>query len=225
MGERTTEPVGTVTRINDPEISPLRMTYQEFLEWSDEDTHAEWVNGEVIKFMPPKLPHQTLSHFLASLIGLFVEIFRLGRVLQAPFEIRLRNSLREPDVFFIANEHLDRLTEDRVNGAPDLIIEIVSKDSMQRDTEDKFDEYEAEGVLEYWIIDNRPRRRRAEFYHLDASGVYQSIAPDVNGIYQSEVSPGFWLRVEWLWQDRPEAWRALREILGPDGIARALRSE
>ncbi|MER3485893.1 MAG: hypothetical protein C4345_07940, partial [Chloroflexota bacterium] len=68
--------------------------------------------------------------------------------------------------------HLDRLTPERVVGPPDLIIEVVSEDSEHRDRVDKFNEYEAAGVPEYWIVDNRPQRRRAYFYRLGAEGQY-----------------------------------------------------
>ena len=88
---------------------------------------------------------------------------------------------------------------------------------------DKFDEYEAAGVPEYWIIDNRPERRRAQFYQLDDSGQYQSVLPDAGGIYRSKALSGFWLRAAWLWEDEPDVLRAVAEIVGPDQVAQALR--
>ena len=53
------------------------MSYEEFLAWADEDTHAEWVNGEVIIFMPPLNPHQTVIEFLHHFIGLFIDVFSI----------------------------------------------------------------------------------------------------------------------------------------------------
>jgi Uma2 family endonuclease len=200
----------------------LRMTYEEFLAWSDEDTRAEWVDGEVIELMPPKLSHQTIASFLANLLSLFVELFKLGRIVPAPFEVRLSDrSSREPDILFVSTDRLGQLTDECMNGAPDLVIEVVSKDSVQRDREDKFDEYEAAGVREYWIIDNRPRRRRAEFYTLDASGVFQPITVE-DGILRSKALPGFWLRIEWLWEDNPNLLKALAEIVGRDRLTEML---
>ncbi|MCS6848229.1 MAG: Uma2 family endonuclease [Anaerolineae bacterium] len=214
----------TPTRDGRRPIAHLRMTYEQFLAWSDEDTHAEWVDGEVIQFMPPKLLHQAVANFLANLLSLFVEMLGLGRIISAPFEVRLSDhSSREPDIFFVSNDRLDRLTDERMDGAPDLIVEIVSKESVQRDTEDKFREYEAAGVREYWIIDNRPRRRRAEFYALDSNGKYQLIPVTKDGVFRSIVLPGFWLRTSWLWQERPDVLRALAEVIGPDQVAEALR--
>jgi Uma2 family endonuclease len=201
------------------------MSYEEFLAWADEDTRAEWVNGEVIILMPPLNPHQTLIEFLHHFVGLFVNVLSLGRVRVAPFELKItpEGNSREPDLMFIAKAHLERLTTKRVSGPPDLIIEIVSDDSTHRDRVDKFDEYEAGGVPEYWIIDNRPQRRRALFYQLDEQGQYQSAPVEADGIYRSAVLPGFWLRVEWLWAEQPDVLRALAEVIGPEQMAEALR--
>ena len=66
----------------------LRMSYEEFLAWADEDVHAEWVDGEVIIQMPPKEPHQRVVAFLIQLMGLFIQLYNLGRLLPAPFEMR-----------------------------------------------------------------------------------------------------------------------------------------
>jgi Uma2 family endonuclease len=216
---------GVETPAATPDDKPKEMTYDEFLAWSGEDTHAEWVNGEVIVHMPPKDPHQTLLEFFLKVIGIFIDIFDLGHLRVAPFELKLQpdGPSREPDLMFLQKDHLDRLTPERVIGSPDLIIEIVSNDSVHRDRVDKFDEYEAGGVPEYWIIDNRPQRQRAQFYQLTPNGQYQAIPIEADGIYRSAVLPGFWLRVNWLWKARPEALRAIAEIIGPEQVAEALR--
>jgi Uma2 family endonuclease len=204
----------------------LNMTYEEYLAWANEDTHAEWVNGEVIIFMPAKDPHQSLLIFLTEVIGLFIRIFDLGRLWTAPFELKLHpdGSSREPDLMFLAKSHLDRVTPDRMVGPPDLIIEVVSDDSVHRDRVDKFDEYEAGGVKEYWIIDNRPtHRQRAQFYQLGTDGQYRLIPLEADGIYRSAVLPDFWLKVDWLWEAEPDVLRAIAEIIGPEQVAQALR--
>ncbi len=70
-------------------------------------------------------------------------------------------------------------------------------------------------TTEYWLID--PLRERSEFYRLDAEGRYEVIFAGREGVYRSEVLPGFWLRVEWLWQEPlPHPLRVLGEIAGVD---------
>jgi Uma2 family endonuclease len=187
-----------------PETKPahLKMSYEAFLEWVDEDTHAEWVDGEVIIPMPPKNIHQMTLVFLQRLLGLFVDLFSLGKVSVAPFEVKLKagGSSREPDIFFVSGQNLARLTEDRLVGPPDLIVEIVSADSVRRDREDKLKEYAEAGVPEYWIIDPRQGKQRADFYHRDETGAYRLFATEEDERVESYVLPGFWLHPDWLWQ-------------------------
>src|SRR5215204_682986 len=109
----------------------LTMTYDEYLAWADEDTHAEWVDGEVIVFMPPVIRHQRLVVFLTTLLELYSRMRDLGEVLVAPTEMRLAmvRSAREPDILFVSHEHRDRVAERRIDGPADLVIEVVSDDS------------------------------------------------------------------------------------------------
>ena len=190
-----------------------KMTYEEFLAWADEDTLAEWVNGEVLMTSPASSEHQTISSFLATVIGLYVEQRNVGMLLMAPFQMKLEHG-REPDLIFVAHEHLDRLTKTYLDGPADLVVEIILPESIGRDRGDKFLEYARGGVPEYWLID--PQTHLAEFYHLRA-GHYRLALSGDEGVYHSEVLPGFWLKVEWLWQEPlPSPLRVLGEIAGVD---------
>ena len=202
-------------------IEPFRMTYDEFLAWAGEDTLAEWVAlpggevGEVVMYSPASNRHQHLADFLAVVLRIFVEQRGLGVILSAPFQMRLAQSGREPDLLYVANEHLDQLKETYLDGPADLVIEIVSPESIGRDRGEKFYEYEQGGVPEYWLID--PRMKRAEFYQLAEGGQYQLVPPDEKGVYRSAVLSGFWLRVAWLWcEPLPSPIRTLAEIAGID---------
>jgi len=187
-----------------------KMTYEEFLEWCDEDTWAEWVDGEVIVLSPASDRHQDLSDWLAFILRVFAETHDLGVVRSAPFQMKLERG-REPDILFVAREHLDRLLESRLDGPADVVVEITSPDSLLRDRGAKFAEYELGGVREYWLID--PERERVDFYRLDAEGYYERAPVDAEGAYHSKVVPGFWLKVEWLWQDPlPKVLDVLREM-------------
>jgi Uma2 family endonuclease len=119
---------------------------------------------------------------------------------------------REPDLIFLAQAHAERLKETYVDGPPDLIVEIISPESVGRDRGEKFYEYARGGVPEYWLID--PQARWAEFYRLKDS-YYRPAFSGEEGVYHSEALPGFWLRVEWLWQEPlPHSLRAVGEIAG-----------
>ncbi|MCB0111863.1 MAG: Uma2 family endonuclease [Caldilineaceae bacterium] len=123
---------------------------------------------------------------------------------------------REPDLLFVKTENKHYLEEQRLAGVADLVVEVVSAESVKRNNEDKFAEYEAAGVQEYWIIDPRPEQLRAEFWLLDENGQYQSM-PVHEKIDHSTVLPGFWLNTEWLWDtERYPALAAFAEIAGLD---------
>jgi hypothetical protein len=87
---------------------PARRSYEEFLAWADEDTLAEWVDGEMILTSPASLRHQGISRFLAQIDGVYVEEHDLGALIVPPFQMRLASSGREPDLLFVAAEHLHR---------------------------------------------------------------------------------------------------------------------
>jgi Uma2 family endonuclease len=191
---------------------PGKVTYEEFLAWADEDTWAEWVNGEVIILTPASNRHQLLVGFLINLFQHFVEAHQLGVVLTAPFQMKIGSDLpgREPDILFIAQEHLDRLKNTYLDGPADLVVEVISRDSRARDRGEKFYEYEQGGVREYWLLDYL--RRQAEFYQQGSDGIYRSVPVGADGIYRSAVLDGLWLRVEWLWQEPlPLLLRVLKE--------------
>jgi Uma2 family endonuclease len=206
----------------------IHMSYEEFLASFDEDVHAEWVNGEAIVFMPPSTRHQDVVLFLAALLRTFVEFFQLGQVLVAPLEMKVMpdSNAREPDILFVATENLLRITDKKLEGPADLVIEVISTESVTRDRDDKFFEYQDAGVREYWIIDPRPRRQRADFYVLDSQGRYRPASPDEDDSYRSTVIPNFWLDSNWLWQEElPDTLRTLAKIIGPERLIAALRED
>jgi Uma2 family endonuclease len=206
------------------EDTPQRqtMSYEEYLAFAPDNQKVEWVNGEAIIYMPASDLHQDLMIFLSALLQAFCQTFKLGLLRQAPFEVKLwpDGPSREPDIFFLAHGNSAQQETNRILGAPDLAVEIVSPGSTRIDRVDKYREYEKAGVKEYWLLYPRPRHKRAIFYVLDDEGFYLPVSPDENGIYHSTVLPHFWLNVDWLWQHPlPNQEAALAEIMMsvPDG--------
>jgi Uma2 family endonuclease len=204
------------------------MSYEAFLEWAGEDTRAEWVDGEVIVYMPPKDEHQRIVEFLYELLASFVRFSGFGLVRIAPFEVRLWEGgpAREPDLFFVKEERLGALSSERFSGPPDLVVEVISPGSLYIDRSQKFREYEKAGVSEYWLVDSRPGYRRADFYRLDESGRYDLVATEEDERVSSEVLAGWWLRPAWLWQEPlPDPLLALADIVGREALIETLRRE
>ena len=173
--------------------------FEDFIEREWEGL-AEWVDGKVVVHPMPSATHQKLVRFLWALLQHYVEHHELGEVFAEPFIMKTGPDLpgRSPDVFFIAQQNLQRIGRNHLEGPADLALEIVSPDSPRRDRVDKFAEYQKGAVREYWIID--PLRKTADFFHLSSQGVFESM-PVRNGIMLSRVLPGLWLEVEWLWQE------------------------
>ena len=134
------------------------MTEEEFVAWATDEVRAEWIEGEVILMSPAALKHIRITSWLNQVLGLYIQSKKLGELLGPDLMVRLRSSSscvsrRVPDIFFASNAKLPNLRLNFLDGPPDLAIEIVSPDSVARDWREKFFEYEAAGVLEYWIID------------------------------------------------------------------------
>ena len=177
-----------------------KISYEEFLEWTGEDQHVEWVNGEVVSMSPISNRHQQIGAYLLTLIQFYANARRLGEVRYEPFQMRTGPNLpgRSPDILFVAEANCARLKKTFLDGPADLAVEIISPESRARDRGDKFYEYEQGGIPEYWLLD--PVREQAEFYQLDPNGIYRLVLPDPQGRYHSAALPGLWLQVSWLWE-------------------------
>lgn len=210
------------------QLRRVPMSYEEYLALPDTPVIVEWKEGEGLFHMPPSQSHQTIVLFLGYLLQSYVSLLEMGTVILAPFEVRLGQDgpSREPDIAFIADSAGLRFTEQRVVGAPDLLVEIVSPSSATLDRVTKFREYEAAGVREYWIIDPRPHQQQADFYVRDADGHFVPAPVDDDGVYASHVLPGFRLRVGALWATpRPNPQLVLAEIMAQaPGISDELRA-
>ena len=196
--------------------SPRRMTYEEYVAWAPENRRTEWVDGEVIEFMSTKTRHAGLETFLIMLISTFVTLRELGRIYSGTYAMRVRDgrSSREPDMVYVANENLGRITRERLEGPADLVVEIVSEDSVTRDRRDKFREYAEVGVPEYWIVEGRDGFQGFDAYALVGPGRYRRIEADSDGLIRSRVLPGLAIDPAWLAADPPpNPINALRQVV------------
>ncbi len=210
--------------------APDRVSLEEYFALPDvEGPLREWVAGKVVVHELPTSRHQRLALFLTVLLELFVNLRGAGRVFPAGYPTLLtpEGPVREPDIVFVAAQHLHRIRAQRLEGPADLAVEIVSDDSVGRDRAEKFDQYQQAGVREYWVIDPRPGRERADFWVLDeADGRYRAVVVGADGIYRATVLPGFWVQTEWLRPDSaPDPLFAFAEVAAlPGPVVEALRA-
>ncbi len=187
------------------------ISFEDYLKLDVEGSRLEWIDGKVIGFMSNNLTHQRVGGFLEIIMRLYSEFHNLGEVVQAGYAMKLEAQKRgrEPDLVFVGKEKSEILKHEYLNGAADIAVEIISPESVERDRETKFGEYEKAGVGEYWLID--PENEQAEFYRLDENGFYKQIETS-EGVFRSGVLDGFFLRLKWLWQENPPTFEALREL-------------
>jgi len=174
------------------------MSEQEFIEWSGDEVRAEWVDGEVQEMNAVASDHADLTLFIILLVGGFVAENELGKVWAEPFQVRLpeQRRRRSPDLFYASKDRLHLAKGTEFNGAPDLIVEVLSPDSQTRDRHVKFMEYERAGVKEYWLAD--PMSRTFDAFTLSPSGRFIPM-PLENGKVYSAVLKGLYFRQEWVY--------------------------
>ena len=145
--------------------------YADYLRLPNDGKRYEIIDGVLYVANAPGYDHQFAVTKLTSRLDLFVTENNLGVVLSAPFEVHLSETSRpvQPDVVFIRAEHQPQPGAQLFEGAPDLIIEVISPGSFRLDRKVKFDAYEQARVPEYWLAD--PKTRSIEVYTL-ARGEY-----------------------------------------------------
>jgi len=201
--------------IRDKEVpygTPLRFDSEEAFEaWCDEDTRAEYIEGEVIMHSPAGIDHEDLVSWLDALLRLFIDRHQAGRLFSSNVQLRLTPHRRRiADLVFVAKDRLDILRPTYIEGAPDLAIEFVSEESTVRDWQEKYWEYESAGVKEYWVIDQQIKRMDLNILGDDKK---YALAEVQEQKLFSKVLPGFWIKPEWLWQKPlPSAVAITREI-------------
>jgi Uma2 family endonuclease len=137
-----------------------RLTAAEFLQIPDDGKMHELIDGVHYVTPSPKLSHQELVGRLHLAIGNFLSTRRhLGRLFLARLDVVLSDyDVVEPDLLFVSGDQLDILTEANVQGAPALVIEVLSPSTRRRDEGIKRKLFDEKGVREYWLVDSKGRR-------------------------------------------------------------------
>ena len=137
-----------------PATPGVKLTYDDFVLFPDDGMRHELIDGEHYVTPSPNLRHQQISINLVLLVGNWLEGHPVGRLFHAPFDVVFsKYDVVEPDLLYVSKERSNVLTAPNVQGAPDLVIEIGSPGTRQRDETIKRRLYERSDVLEYWIVD------------------------------------------------------------------------
>lgn len=187
-----------------------KISFEDFVQ-QYEGQPVEWHAGKVVKKVSNNERHQLILGFLYGILSYMLAIKPKGRVYLAglPMFIADTQPAREPDLMIILEDKFENVQTNRLMGAADIAVEVVSPGSDTVDRGAKFNEYENAGVQEYWLID--PIRKSVWIYALDDEKHYQRIGKDKTII--SRVLPDFSLDIDILWQDELPAGPELVEIV------------
>jgi Uma2 family endonuclease len=180
-----------------------RLTYDDLVRMPDDGLRHEIINGVHFVTPSPAVRHQELVGRLYLALATFIEQHpEYGKVFVAPVDtVFSRWDVVVPDLVFVSAAQLDILTAPNVQGAPALVIEVLSPGTKQRDLGIKKDLFERGGVLEYWIVDPVANSvaiyRRAE----DRSFVQAESLSNNTGAITTPLLPTFALPLEKLFRE------------------------
>lgn len=170
-------------------------TYDAYAALADDGRHYEVVNGVLVMTPAPTPAHQGIVGMILYYLLTQVKFAGLGQVFTSPLDVDLGSkNVFQPDVVVVLNTHLERVQAKRIEGAPDLVVEVASYGTAAIDRISKYEAYARAGVAEYWIV--KPENQAVEVFALEA-GEYRSL-----GIFRgqatlpSRVVPGLSVRVE-----------------------------
>jgi len=131
----------------------VRFTYQDYLQLP-EDRRYEIIEGDLFMVPAPSPYHQQVSRNLERYLDSFVAAQDLGEVFYAPCDLLLSETdVVQPDLFYISEARRSIIKDKNIQGAPDLVIEILFPATAERDRGVKQKLYARVGVVEYWLVD------------------------------------------------------------------------
>lgn len=158
-------------------------TYADYLLWQFTE-RVELLRGKIRQMAAPSMKHQRISIRFSRILA--NALWQTPcQVFAAPFDVRLTRTREDKDVVTVVQPDLcvicdsAKLDDRGCNGAPDLIIEILSPGNSRTEMRDKFELYQEAGVLEYWIVS--PIEKTIQIWTLDDQGIYISRQPKVEG--------------------------------------------
>ena len=181
-----------------------KITWTEFrdMEIPEGDTSIyELIKGQIVKRASPNTPHQETSFKLSVEFGIYNKQKKVGRFFTAPYDVYFDEETAgvQPDLLFVSNER-DFIIEqgNGIVGAPDLIVEILSSGSVDKDRVLKKDVYEQFAVKEYWVVD--PVWKSVEVYHMENDRYALFSFVEKEGTITSSVLPDFELEVQGIFE-------------------------
>ena len=176
------------------ELDRETQSRQTFYEEMMPEQKVEFIDGEVVLHSPARNQHLDVTKYIAMLLNPFVEMHDLGTIkIEKCLVVFPRNDY-EPDIVFFRKDKAKALQPDTMKfPIPDLVVEVLSESTEKNDRGIKFEDFQSNGVAEYWIVD--AERSTVEQYLLQG-GTYELVLKSSNGTLQSQVITGFSADIE-----------------------------
>jgi Uma2 family endonuclease len=180
-----------------------RLTYDDFLLFPDDGKRHELIDGVHYVTPSPRLRHQDLVGRLFGAIFVHLQQHpEAGRMFLAPLDVVLSHyDVVEPDLLFIASDQAGIMTEKNIQGAPALVVEVMSKSTRKRDAQIKRRLFEQVGVREYWLVD--PELDTVQVFRPTAEGRLlrvEELTAEDGGTLTTPLLPGWGIDVRTLFR-------------------------
>ena len=175
-----------------PQPRSVRFTYEDYLLFPNDGKRHEIIDGDHFMTPAPNIKHQRVSGNLFNALRNFLKGRRSGEAFAAPCDVILSDEdIVEPDLLFVSAARGAIITEKNIQGAPDLVVEILSDGTRKTDEIVKRKLYERYGVREYWIVD--PELETVKIYRLTDQGYVRAaeLARETNEALSTPLLPGF----------------------------------
>jgi Uma2 family endonuclease len=174
----------------EPGHSSTKLTYADYELFPDDDLRHEIIDGEHFVTASPITRHQRISLSLLHLIQSYLDTHPIGELFSAPFDVVLSfHDVVVPDLIYLSKSRAQLLTVKNLQGAPDLVVEILSPSTRPRDERLKRDLYERVGVAEYWLVD--PERDLVTIYRRGAAGFLPPVRFEKDTAVTTPLLPDF----------------------------------
>jgi Uma2 family endonuclease len=175
-----------------------RYRAEDIWDTPDDGNRYEVIDGDLYVTPPPVVAHQRSGGALYFYIRGYLVQYPIGEVFVAPIGVRLdgRNGL-QPDVVYVSNARRHIVTEREIEGAPDLVVEVLSPSTRARDRGIKFRRYAAAGVPHYWIV--APEAHTLEAYALVDGGYALRGTYGPGAVFRPVLFPGLEIPIDALW--------------------------
>jgi Uma2 family endonuclease len=138
----------------------------------DDDNRYEIIDGKLFMSPAPNTNHQRNSRDLQFSIYLLLKNTQIGEIFAAPYDVHFdRNNIVQPDLVVVGKDKSSQISARGFEGAPDIVVEILSPSTKPKDLKYKYEMYQKFKVPEYWIVD--PYDKSVEIFVLDEKGAYQ----------------------------------------------------